>query len=445
MIKTPKSKPSWAALTALLLLGACSTDTWFGEEKDPPLPGERISVLALEQGLAPDPEISGNEILLPRPFQNSSWPQAGGYANHAMHHLAVANNLRSVWKTDAGSGRGDNERLVASPVIADGVLFTMDSHNNVTAFKADSGQALWRTSLTPDEEDSEHFSGGLAVEGGRVFAATGFAEVVALDAKTGKTVWRQKVTAPMHAAPAVRGGRVFVVTIANTLHALGADDGRSLWSYAGTEETASLLGAASPAVDSGIVVAPFSSGELVALKVENGRVLWNDNLARTSRTRAVSALAQIRGRPIIDRGLVIAVSHAGRMAALDLVNGRRVWNKPIGSQESPWVAGDYIFVISNDQELVALSRKTGSVHWVQALPRYEDAEDKTGIINWTGPVLVSNRLIVAGSDGRALAVSPYTGKMLGSDNMPDGLHLPPVVANAMVYFLTEDATVSAYR
>ena len=133
------------------------------------------------------------------------------------------------------------------------------------------------------------------------------------------------------------------------------------------------------------------------------------------------------------------------MAAFDLVSGRRVWNKPIGSQESPWVAGDYIFTLSNDQELVALSRKSGNILWIQALPRYQDAESKSGAIIWTGPVLVSDRLIVAGSDGRAMAVSPYTGKILGSSDMPDGVHLPPVVANGTVYFLAENAAIAAYR
>ena len=111
--------------------------------------------------------------------------------------------------------------------------------------------------------------------------------------------------------------------------------GRELWTHSGIVETANLLGGAAPAVDSGIVVSPYSSGELVAMRVETGRVLWSDSLTAVRRTDVVSSLAHIRGRPIIDRGRVIAISHGGAMAAVDLRSGQRLWEKDIGGQESP--------------------------------------------------------------------------------------------------------------
>ena len=80
------------------------------------------------------------------------------------------------------------------------------------------------------------------------------------------------------------------------------------------------------------------------------------------------ALADIRGRPVIDRGRVFAVSHSGRMAAIDLRTGDRVWEQEIGSSHSPWVAGDYVFVLANDNELVCLTRDEGKVRWVRQLP-----------------------------------------------------------------------------
>ena len=205
------------------------------------------------------------------------------------------------------------------------------------------------------------------------------------------------------------------------------------------------MGGASPAVDSGVVIVPYSSGELVALKVENGQVLWTDSLSSSRRSRSTTTLSTIRGRPVIDRGIVIAASNAGQIAAINLRTGRRIWDRSIGGIESPWVVGNFIFFLTNDSELVAMSRHTGRVHWVQPLPQWEDPEDKTDRIIWTGPVLVSDRLIVAGSSGEALSVSPYTGKVLGKVEMPDGVTIGPVVANDTIYFLSDDADLVAYR
>ncbi|MFQ5765411.1 MAG: PQQ-binding-like beta-propeller repeat protein [Rhodospirillales bacterium] len=432
---------AFAVLWALAL-GGCA---WFADAPEPPLPGDRISVLLHQRTLSPDPELVDVQILLPAPSPNDDWPQSGGFPNHAMHHMQVPETLSRAWSVDIGAGASDEERLASSPVVEAGRVFVIDSESVVSAYAAADGRRLWKTDVTPDEEDEGHISGGVAYSGGRLFVTTGFAQVIALDAATGVEIWRERVSGPARAAPTIRGGRVFVVTVDNRLFAIDAETGEGLWTHTGISEAASLLGSASPAVDSGVVVVPYTSGELVALKADSGRVLWSDSLAAVKRTDVVSNLAHIRGRPVIDRGRVIAMSHAGLMAAIDLRSGRRLWQKEIGGLESPWVAGDYIYVITNDAEIACINRDDGRIHWVRSLPRYEDPEDQEGPIIWTGPILASDRLIVAGSHGEAMAISPYTGRILGKVEMPDSVSVPPVVAGGSVYFLADDAELVVYR
>src|SRR5213079_2727124 len=120
----------------------------------------------------------------------------------------------------------------------------------------------------------------------------------------------------------------------NQLQALSVDGGRKLWSHNGIPETAGLLGGAAPAVEGEIVVVAYSSGELFALRVENGRAVSSDNLAASRNVNAVAGLADIRGRPVIDRGRIFAVSHSGRMVAINLRTGDRVWEQEIASSHS---------------------------------------------------------------------------------------------------------------
>jgi outer membrane protein assembly factor BamB len=428
---------------AALLLGGCGS--WFGAPDKPPLPGKRISVLAHQRTLTPEGQAAKEPVVLPPPRLNPEWPQAGGYANHAMHHLEAAENIKQAWSADIGSGVSSSEPRLPSPVVGDGRVYTMDSDHEVTAFDTQNGDRLWRTDLADDEKDDDEIVGGIAYEQGRVFAATGFARVFALDAATGKELWRQKMGVPMHSAPAVRGGRVFVITVDNTIHALSAYDGSTLWTYSAITEAASLLGDASPAVDAGVVVAPFSSGELVALRAENGRVLWTDSLASRRRTDELASISQIRALPVIDRGRVFAISYGGILAAVDLRTGRRNWDKEVGGLQTPWVAGRYVFLLTDESELVCLSWGNGSVLWVTELDALEDKEDPDTTVLWTGPVLVGDRLIVAGSNGQALAVSPYDGHALGKLEMPDAVSVPPVVANGTLYILSDDAELVAFR
>jgi len=431
-------------LVGLVLLPGCGS--FLGRsETDKPLPGKRVSILAVDRGLIADRAIADLEVQLPPPYVNEGWAQAGGTAAHAMYHLQLGDTLKRQWKSDVGEGSGDDRHILAQPLVVGGTVYTMDARSLVTAFDSESGRRLWRTDVELEEEDGGYFGGGLAYADGRLFVTTGFGIIFALDAQSGEIIWQQRVTAPMRAAPTVSGGRVFATTLDNRTFALAADNGRRLWEHTGVQEIASLLGGASPAVAGSVVVVPYSSGELHALLVENGRELWSDVLTPVNRFDPVSNLAHIRGMPVIDRGLVLAVSHSGRMVAIDLRRGVRAWELEVGGVQMPWSAGDFIYLLTNESEVICVVRQSGRVRWVRSLPRFEDPEELEGPIGWFGPVLAGDRLIVTSSTGDAISISPYTGELLGHLDLPGTPTVAPVVANNTIYILTEDAALVAIR
>lgn len=437
-------------LLAGLGLGLAACDTLedlspFKAAPEEPLPGARIAILALDRGLQPDPALADLRVRLSEPYVNQRWTQFGGGPAHAMYHLSLVQTPRRVWTGDLGAGSARNRQLLAQPVVVDGVVYAMDALATVTAYDVERGRVLWRTDLEPEDEDDGYFGGGIAYDEGRIFVSTGFSKVFALDAQSGAVAWEQSVPAPMRAAPAAAGGRVFVVTLDNQTIALDAQDGGRLWSHSGIQETTGLLGGASPAVAGSVVVAPYTSGEIVGLLVENGRVLWSDSLSAVNRIDPLGDIAHIRAAPVIDRDLVFAVGHSGRMVAIDLRQGLRAWESEIGGVEMPWIGGDFIFVLGNDAQLACLTRRDGRIRWVQPLPRFEDPVDQEDPIQWSGPVLAGDRLILAGSHGEAVSVSPYTGEVLGRIELPDSVTVAPVVAGNSLYFVTEGGRLVAMR
>jgi outer membrane protein assembly factor BamB len=430
-------------LIVIVALGLGGCDMFASHKK--PLPGVRISVLSLENRLKPDPALQKIPIMLPRPHENRSWPEAGGEPDHAMYHLALPLQLARVWRQSIGEGNAEDAWVLTAPVVAEGRVYAMDGRAGVDAYDAANGRRLWRVTLKPKGQLGDSFGGGLAYSKGRLFATTGYAQVLALDPKSGKVLWRKDVGAPIRCAPTVAEGRVFVLTVENQLEVLAAKDGRPLWSHDGIPKTVDLLGGASPAVAGEVVVVGDSSGELYALAVENGRQLWSHTLAGIRSVDAIAALADIHGRPVIDRDRVFAVGHSGRAMGIDLRTGERAWGQDIGGVYEPWVAGDYIYFLGNNNALICLTRNEGKIRWVRQLPSYENAKDKDGPIAWAGPVLASDRLIVLSSKGDALAISPYTGKPLGRISIGGPAYLSPVVAGNTLYILTSDAELSAYR
>ena len=427
----------------LLALGAAGCDIF--KDKKVPLPGERLPVLGAGSDIEPDPKLAGAAASLPAAAVNPDWPQPGGNPAHAMGHPALPDTVTRAWDVSVGDGSSRYTRVLSQPVIAGGRVYAMDGGVQVSAFDAANGARVWQVDLKPEDTRGNAFGGGPAVWKDRLYVATGYAEVLALDPADGRVIWRKPVTSPVHAPPTVADGRVFVVTVDNELDVLDAADGHKLWSHNGIPETAGLLGGASPAVAGEVVIAAYTSGELFALRVENGRAVWTESLALTRSANAVASLADIRGRPVIDRDRVFAVSHSGRMAAIDLRSGDRVWEQQIGSSHSPWLAGDNVYVLASDNEMVCLTRNDGKIRWVRPLRRFEDERGRSDPVFWAGPVLGGNRLVAVSSLGGAAFVSPTTGELLGQQSVSSGSHLGPVIAGNTLYLLSDNANLSAYR
>ncbi len=439
-----------AALGIAGLLGACSAvgdayDDVFSGSPEQILPGQRIAILSLDRGLRPDPAVAEVQVQLPEPYVNRTWTHYGGNPEHAMYHLALGDSPQRAWTTDVGEGSDDDRRLLAQPLVVNGVVYTMDSLTTVSAYDAARGGLLWRNDLEPEDEDDGYFGGGIAYDAGRIYVSTGFARVFSLDAETGAVIWQQSVPAPIRAAPAAANGRVFVVTLDNQTIVLSAENGERLWSHSGLQEATGLVGGASPAVSGSTVIVPYSSGEIIGLLAENGRILWSDSLSSVTRVDPLGDIAHIRGAPVIDRGVVFAISHSGRMIAVDLRRGVRAWEAALGGIEMPWIGGEFIFVLTNDAQLVCLTRRDGRIRWVRPLARFAKTEKQEDPIHWAGPVLAGDRLIVAGSNRQALSISPYSGEVLGVIELPDSVFLAPVVADNSLYFLTEGGSLIALR
>ena len=444
-----RSHLRFAALLALtLIVAGCDTLqdlNPFSGEDDPKLQGTRVSVLQLDQKIQADPSVASTPVTAPAATANADWPEAGGQASHAMGNLALPATLSSAWKSSIGSGSSSGVKLLAQPIVAQNTIFTLDASAEVTATDAASGDRKWRTTISPEDAREETLGGGVGFGDGRLFASAGFPEVMAMDVASGTILWRHKTNAPTRGAPLFSNGRVFVLTIENQLLALDARTGTEQWTHNGVPENEAFLSDAGTAADSTVVIAPYSSGEVFALRVETGRVAWSDNLSAVRRASALWSLTDFNGLPVIDNGKVFAVSVSGRIVAIDERTGTRVWQHEIGSSATPWIAGDFLYLVSPDNQLICMSADKGTVHWVTQLDRYEDPVKRRYPIFWTGAIVAGGRLILANSASQLAEFSLATGSLMQKTELPGPVFVAPVVANNTLYIVTDDGDLLAYR
>jgi len=151
----------------------------------------------------------------------------GGNVAHVVQHTGASGPLDKIWSKDVGEGSGRKGRVIATPVIANGVIYTVDARYNVVATEEATGNKLWNFKLAAIEREST---------------------------REGKTSFIDRIKDP-----------------------LTFTDGD------GTDKEGIGGGIA-------FSNAPFSSGELIALRVQNGGVLWQDALSSTARLTPLASL-----------------------------------------------------------------------------------------------------------------------------------------------------------
>ena len=141
------------------------------------------------------------ERLLRSGAEPQNWlTYSGDYAGRrhsALNQINLQNvhDLELKWVFQAHSF----EKFEATPIVVDGVLYTVQAPNDVVALDAATGRIFWTFNYTPSKAARVccgRVNRGVAVADNLIFMGTLDAHLIALDAKSGKSVWNTTVGKP---------------------------------------------------------------------------------------------------------------------------------------------------------------------------------------------------------------------------------------------------------
>jgi outer membrane protein assembly factor BamB len=296
------------------------------------------------------------------------------------------------------------------PVVGGGRVYTIDTTATVRAFDAQTGGQRWADQFgTERGNNASLFGGGVAYDNGRIYATNGLGFVAALDAPTAASSGRCGRAARCAALRRCRGdthlrdepGQPDLLAQGGRRHDQLVE--------AAALEIAGVFGTGSPGLRAGHGGRRLLVGRAQRLPLRERPPGVAGRAAADQHPHQRRVAVDIDADPVIDNGQVFALGQGGRMVALELISGQRMWELNIAGISTPWVAGDWVFVVTDDAKLIAIAAQTGKIRWINQLPRFLSGEGKRGQISYSGPVLAGGRLIVAGSNGVLINVDPATG------------------------------------
>jgi outer membrane protein assembly factor BamB len=422
----------------LAMLTACAT-------KKAPIIGKQIPVVQADTGM--DVAVDAPAVTLPAATPLTNWTQGLANAANAPGNVAAPLNFKPLWNADAGTPGGYRALLLASPLVANGQVFTMDSDASVRSFSLNDGNQLWHANTRPKHVSTHNMGGGIAYDSGKIYASTGYREILALDAGSGKILWRQPLLLPARSAPLVANGLVAVSIYNDVLLTFDANTGTPGWRFSGNagQPSGAAVGiTGAPAYADGIIVAGFSTGTLAGIDANSGTPLWEQSLAAGYGQASALDFSDIVASPVIANDVVYAINLGDTFMAVDLHSGVKVWTHGASGTHAPAVAGGFVFQLDNQQILYAVHADDGLVSWSLQLPAYKKPKSKSKPILWTGPLLVNGQLVLTNDHGEIALVDAVAGKLTQTAKLDAPADMPPIAASGVLLQLTRNAKLTAY-
>jgi alcohol dehydrogenase (cytochrome c) len=158
---------------------------------------------------------------------------------------ANAKNLELQWVFQTRGPAEPVEKSEATPLVVDGVMYTVMSPNHVVALDAATGRMFWMYSprLSPlARVCCGRINRGLAILGDNLFMGTIDGHLIAIDAKTGRAVWDVAVSKPelgysLTVAPIIVKDKVIIgpaggeYGIRGFIAAFDAKTGKEAWRF----------------------------------------------------------------------------------------------------------------------------------------------------------------------------------------------------------------------
>lgn len=336
-----------------------------------------------------------------------------------------------LWEQQIGIGYGE-QSVKLLPAINDNVIYAADRQGLVEARDINTGELIWQ------QETELALSGGIGLSFDSVIIGSSDGEVIALDSVTGEVKWVVIVSSEVLAVPAVGSGMIVIRTVDGNISALDENTGLSLWSYERNVPALSIRGTGMPVIVSDNVIAGYANGKLLALNLKNGKNIWETSVAIPRGRSEIERLVDLDTDPIEVDNVIYIASYQGGVSAILAIDGDVLWtNEDVSSYSGLSSDWSNLYLSDSASDVWQLDQRSGGSLWKQAELHQR---------RLTAPTVYRDYVVVGDFEGYIHWLADDDGRQLGRIQICDAAILAkPLVDNDIIYIYASDGTLAALK
>ncbi|MBP9722528.1 MAG: outer membrane protein assembly factor BamB [Gammaproteobacteria bacterium] len=335
-----------------------------------------------------------------------------------------------LWSEKVGGG-DYSEYLKLKPLALDSQIVTIDGRGTVQARNSLTGKLIWKNNL------NKKVNSGVSGNSEKLFIGFADGNIAALDATSGKLLWQHPLDKNILSSSFYDSKNVYVQTTDGTLSSLDGLTGKLNWEYKVLVPDLTLYATSSPIVWGNMVIAGFSNGKIMAFNKATGNPEWDYQIATPNGRSNIQRMVDINASPVVNGGVLYAVSYQGNMVAVDLNNGAELWKFSLSSINDFTVNYKHIYVSDTEGTVWALNRDNGRVLWQQ---------NNLHMRELSGTNFLEDTIVVGDYAGYFHGLANNHGGIIARGKLGgSGIRVAPLVKNDIMYILDNSGRLAAYK
>ena len=369
----------------LLLLALCASIQSCDKDQDYDK-SKAILAYAQDSSLEIDDKLKNQIISLPSLKNNHSFNGSHSLLNQDNENIEKnfqpfaksffnktnQYKINRSWSSSHFYASTSEENFYFEPIISQQKIYFLDPSGELFAYDLITKKKIWQSQIFNKPSIQNFRVAQITLADNVIYATIGSNYLVAVNAQDGKIIWQKQVSALLISKPIVSNNLIYVVSDNNRLYCFKSNNAELKFTHNGVNRSTAILGSSPPVIYGDKLLVAYSSGEIYALNKINGEVIWTHDLNLNKAINSDFYLNDIDANILVKNEVAYAIGNGGLMKAINIKNGALIFKKQIAGIANFWLAKDYIYVINNDNKLLAINRLSGGIKWFKQLPAYKN-------------------------------------------------------------------------
>jgi outer membrane protein assembly factor BamB len=338
--------------------------------------------------------------------------------------------IKKMWSQGVGNGQGEGFYRI-QPVIEGDVIYVAAADGDIEAFDKMSGKSLW------DAELEVPISGGVGVYGDALLLGSSDGHVLKVDRTSGEVLWTSSLSGEVMSVPESNGQVVLAHTLDGKLQGLDFTTGEIVWTYDSNVPVLTLRGSCTPLINGEYAYVGFANGRVLAFDIATGGIAWEVRVAIPQGRSEIERVVDIDGSMTLAGKELFAASYQGRMVAIDVAQGRKLWQNDVSSFSGVSQGFGNVYVADADGTVFAYQRSGQGERWQQPALAYRGL---------SRPTPVSSYVAVGDAEGYVHLLSQVDGEFAARVKADgDGVRADMLAEDNRLYVYGNSGDLIAYK